>query len=137
MSKESVRKFYEMVSKDADLQRTFREKGESLSEKYGVGAIGDEHLEELFLKEVLPVAREAGFEFSFQELQEYAAESKTKGEIMDEELAAVAGGGDLCVCVMAGYGYFGDVIIGCAIGGGADSSTFACFCFIGGGGGLR
>ncbi len=137
MSKENVRRFYETLSKDVDLQRKFREKSESLSGKRGDVSLGDEHLEELFLKEVLPIARETGFEFSFQELQEYSAESKTKGELMDEELAAVAGGGDSCVCVVAGYGYFGDVIIGCAINGGADSSTFACFCFIGGGGGLK
>ncbi len=135
MSKESVRKFYEMVSKDADLQRRFREKGESFSEKYGVGAIGDEHLEELLQKEVLPIAREAGFEFSFQELQEYSAESKTKGEIMDEELAAVAGGGDLCVCVMGGFGSFGDVNIGCVVCGAGMSKDFFCVCLIGGGGG--
>ena len=135
MSKENVREFYGLLSKDVDLQRTFREKGESLSEKYGIGAIGDEQLEELFLKEVLPVAREAGFEFSFQELQEYAAESKTKGELMDEELAAVAGGGDGCVCVLGGLGYVGNVMIACVVAGGAASKGFFCVCFIGGGGG--
>jgi len=136
MSKENVREFYELLSKDVDLQRTFREKAESLSKKYGDGAVGDEHLEDLFLNEVLPIAREAGFEFSFQELLEYSAESKMKGELMDEELAAVAGGGDLCVCVMGGFGSFGDVSIGCALYGGAMSKDFLCACFIGGGGGL-
>jgi hypothetical protein len=137
MSKENVRKFYEVLSKDADLQRTFREKAESLSKKYGNGAVGDEHFEDLFLKEVLPVAREAGFEFSFQELQEYAAESKTKGELMDEELAAVAGGGDLCVCVVTGFGSFGDLKIVCVLCGGTVSKDLFCVCIIGGGGGLK
>jgi len=137
MSKENVRKFYEVLSKDADLQRRFREKNELLSGKYRDGAPGDERLEGLFLKEILPVAREAGFEFSFQELQEYSADSKMTGELMDEELAAVAGGGNLCVCVVGGYGTIGDVAIGCAMYGGAESSTFFCFCFMGGGGGLK
>ncbi len=136
MSKENVRRFYEMVSKDVDLQRKFREKSESLSGKLGDVSLGDVHLEELFLKEVLPIARETGFEFSFQELQDYSAESKTKGELMDEELAAVTGGGDLCVCVMGGFGSFGDVSIGCALYGGTMSKDFLCACFIGGGGGL-
>jgi len=134
MSKENVRQFYEALSEDADLQRTFREKRESLSGKYGDSPLGDDHQEELFLKEVLPIAREAGYDFSFQDLKEYAVESKKTGELMDEELAAVAGGGDLCVCVLGGYGTFGDVTIGCALYGGAESSTFFCFCFMGGGG---
>ena len=135
MSKENVRKFYEVLSKDADLQRRFREKNELLSGKYRDGAPGDERLEGLFLKEILPVAREAGFEFSFQELQEYSADSKMTGELMDEELAAVAGGGDGCVCVLGGLGYVGNVMIACVVAGGAASKGFFCVCFIGGGGG--
>ncbi len=130
MSKENVREFYVLLSKDADLQRRFREKGESLSGKRGDGAIGDEHLEELFLKEILPIAREAGFEFSFQDLQEYSAESKTMGELMDEEMVAVAGGADLCVCLSTGYGSLGDEKMVCWLSG--SVSTFDCLCAIAG-----
>ncbi len=136
MSMENVRKFYEVLSQDTDLQQKFKEKSESLSGKWS-GALEEEHLEDLFLKEILPIALEAGFEFSFQDLQEYSAESKKKSELMDEELDAVVGGNNICVCVLAGGGVFDDVMIGCSGYGGGESSTFFCICMVGGGGGLK
>lgn len=134
MSKESVGRFYRAFAEDAALQRTFMAINDRLAEEFKDERPDEERMEEIFWNEMLPVARESGYEFSFQDLKEYAAESKRADELMDEELAAVAGGGDLCACVLAGYGTIGDVTLGCALYGGGASPDFFCFCFLGGGG---
>lgn len=135
MSKENVKLFYETLTKDEALQ----EKTRVIGKKYEGQKLDEKRMEEIYQKELVPLAREAGYDFSLAEVKEYAAEASKPGmrEISEEELAAVAGGG-CCVCAAVGVGDWGGGDMECSCigyGSGHYSSTEKCFCIIGGGGG--
>ena len=134
MSKENVRLFYDTLAKDTDLQSGFKERSIRLTEELKGEVPGEERMEEVFREELLPVIREAGFDFSYADLKEYA-EDASVGELADEELAAVAAGADLCVCVVAGFGDFNSATFTCVVGGAIEAPGFICGCVLGGGGG--
>jgi predicted ribosomally synthesized peptide with nif11-like leader len=80
MSKENVKLFYEALARDKALQAKFN----ALNQKKGT----------IYRKELIPLAKKAGFDFTEAELQDYArdAEKPAKHELSEDELAAVAGG---------------------------------------------
>ncbi len=85
MSKENLFKFEEQVMKDEELQK----KLEEAAKAYG----GDKTDDKAVFEEVIcPVAKEAGFEFTFEEAVEVRKEGQDE-EIAIQDMKAVAGGG--------------------------------------------
>ena len=138
MSKENVRQFYNHLASDIVLQERFKEMNARLVEGFNGEFPDGKHMDEIFQHELLPVAMEAGFEFSLEDLKEYAAEAKETGELADLELAAVVGGteGTACVCVIGGYGASGGQEMVCvAVGSGIGKvEVMFCCCVLAGGG---
>lgn len=130
MSKENVKLFYEALSKDAALQ----EKSKAIAKKHEGQKLEQAQLDRIYQQELIPLAKGAGYDFTLDELKEYAREIGKIGprEVSEEELAAVAGGADYCACAFYGQGYGGSCQ--CAIGGYGDGSGGTCVCVIGGGG---
>lgn len=103
MSKENIPQFYEALVKDEKRKKILLElskEGEPLNKDKRV---------ELVKNHILPMAKEMGFEFTFEELDRYEAElfeQKNKGdELSDDELEVVAGGGvhfHLALCFISG-----------------------------------
>jgi predicted ribosomally synthesized peptide with nif11-like leader len=142
MSKENVKLFYEALGKDKALQ----EKSRAIGKKYEGQKQDDVQSNLIYQEELVPLAKEAGYDFTLAELKEYAQECEKSGmrEVSEEELAAVAGG-KCCVCALVGVGNiisqggdpYGDQVCNCI---GYGSGNWAgggvnCVCVLGGGGG--
>ena len=85
MAQENVKKFMELLKRDEELQKKVKEATEAYT--------GDKTDEKAVFDAVLaPIAKEAGYEFSFEDAEELA---KTSGddELSEDEAAAAAGGG--------------------------------------------
>ena len=85
MSQENAKKFMELLKRDEELQKKVKEATEAYT--------GDKTDEKAVFDAVLaPIAKEAGYEFSFEDAEELA---KTSGddELSEDEAAAAAGGG--------------------------------------------
>lgn len=83
MAKENVVKFYEALKSDKELQSKLKLAMETFEK--------DKKGKEAFLAEVIfPTAKNSGFEVTLDELKEYKPEN---GELDDEQLEAVSGGG--------------------------------------------
>lgn len=97
MAKENITAFFEALSKDKALQQAL--KGKELAY---TGAKEDR---EAIVKEVLiPAAKEAGYDFTLDELKE-CQKSKRMGDVLEEgELESVAGGLTWGACVLYGFG---------------------------------
>ena len=94
MALETAKKFMELLSTDEELQH----KVEAATEAYA----GDKADEKAVFEEILaPIAKEAGYEFTFADAEELAKSSED-GELSDDELAAVAGGGG-GFCYIVGF----------------------------------
>jgi hypothetical protein len=115
MSKENVKLFYEALARDKALQ----EKSMAIARKYEGQKLDEIQTEVIYQKELIPLAKLAGFSFTLAELKAYAAESGKSAmrELSEEELVNVTGGG-----------------CGCAIGGGGNLDGATCACVFGGGG---
>ena len=84
MSQENAKKFMELLKRDEELQKKVKEATEAYT--------GDKTDEKAVFDAVLaPIAKEAGYEFSFEDAEELA---KTSGddELSEDEAAAAAGG---------------------------------------------
>lgn len=90
MSQENVKLFYEALVKDEGLKAKFV----AIGERHKGEAPAEAALEGMFQTEVLPLAKSAGFEFTFEEVKAYAEQARQSqtDDLSDEELAAVAGG---------------------------------------------
>jgi len=136
MSKENVKLFYEALAKDKALQ----EKAIAIGKKYESQKLDDAKTNFIYQQELVPLAKDAGYDFTLAELQEYASEIKKPGmrEVSEEELTAVAGG-QACACAVPGFGGITDTDMACicaGIGSGNfDGGKVDCVCVIGGGGG--
>jgi len=135
MSKENVKLFYDALTKDKGLQ----EKAKAIGQKYAGQRPDKAQTELIYQKELVPLAREAGFDFTAAEIKEYAEETKQTAirELSEEELTAVAGGSP-CACVLIGGGSFGSDGMICGgwghISGTYDGREYFCLCAVGGGG---
>ena len=99
MAKENVKAFFEALSKDESIQQALKAKE--------LAYTGIKEDREAIVKEVLiPVAEEAGYDFTLEELKEFEKGMRPEGELDENELEAVAGGvEDWGVCVFAGLGW--------------------------------
>ncbi len=99
MAKENVMKFEEQVMKDEKLQKKLEE-----ATKAYQGDTADEKA--VFEAVIVPVAKEAGLEFTFEEAAE-AQKAAMDGEIDLKEMKAVAGGianRQFGFCIIVGSG---------------------------------
>ena len=97
MAKENVKAFFEALSKDESIQQALKAKE--------LAYTGIKEDREAIVKEVLiPVAEEAGYAFTMEELKEFEKGMRPEGELDEDELEAVAGGLTWGICVMAGLG---------------------------------
>lgn len=85
MAKENVKKFYEEISKNEELQEKF------LAAQKDYQTEG-KSAEEIFEDIVIPVAKEAGYEFTTGEYKESQREVMLEKGISEEELENVSGG---------------------------------------------
>jgi hypothetical protein len=90
MVKKNVKLFYEALIKDKGLQERFK----AISKKYEGQKLEEAQVERIYRNELLPLAGEAGFNFTLAELKVCAAETRKTAmhELSEQELAAVAGG---------------------------------------------
>ncbi len=138
MSKENVKLFYEILSKDKSLQ----EKTTAIGKKYAGQKLDETQMEVIYQKELIPLAKKEGYDFTLTEIQDYASETKKPAmrEISEEELATVAGG-EYCMCVIQGIGNYHagmGASCACTLGGFGDLDYYGkvdCVCVLGGGGG--
>jgi hypothetical protein len=124
MSKDNVKLFYEAMAKDKVLQEKFR----AVSQKYEGQKPDEGQLELIYQKELVPLAKQAGFIFTITELKQYTAAAKKPAmrKISEEELAGVAGG--VCFCSIGGGGHLGGNTCACVIGGGGSGDGTICAC---------
>ncbi len=129
MSKENVKLFYTELAKNEALKTKFKVINGSFDQNST-----EEQLDGILDSKIIPIAKEAGYEFTLSELKEYAREI-TSSPLSDDELEAVAGGVD-CGCVIGGYasGEGGKCVCGLAGGGSApdDGDDEYCSCFLAG-----
>ena len=133
MSKENVRLFNEKVSADKALQGKLH----ALNERHEGEELSDEKMMRIYEEDVLPLARECGFDFSMEDLKEYARvlSQSSPGELTEDELDAVAGG-NTCACVIGGGGKGSESSLCVCVAFGTGSNRFGgvCVCVVGGGG---
>ena len=96
MAKENVKKFLEELSTNKELQEKF------LAAQKGYEVEGKSE-EEIFEDIVLPIAKEAGFEFTDSEYRAIQRDVVAEKGISEEELENVSGGG---FCFLIGFGNY-------------------------------
>ena len=96
MAKENVKKFLEELSTNKELQEKF------MAAQKGYEAEGKGE-EEIFEDIVLPIAKEAGFEFTDSEYRAIQRDVMAEKGISEEELENVSGG-EVIWCFVLGYG---------------------------------
>lgn len=89
MANENAKKFWELVEQDAELQKKIQEADAAFA-KENEGA----SQEEAFAAILAPIAKEAGFEFTAEELAE--SMKALNDELSQDELDKVAGGAFFC-----------------------------------------
>ena len=109
----NVKAFYEALQSNTELQEKVNAadaayNGDATDKAAAVAAI------------LIPAAKEAGFDFTAEELLEFekAAAQKSDDEISEDELEAVAGGVAICLLLGFGTGKSSKNESGCRSGGG-------------------
>lgn len=101
MAKANVKLFYEALRNEAALRAKLQEKEAAYA--------GDKSDREAMVAEILiPIAEEAGYSFTIEELKEYEGSYTSGNELNDEEIEAVSGGGGIGICCIIGAGLMGD-----------------------------
>ena len=117
MAKENVKAFFEALSKDEAIQQALKAKE--------LAYTGSKEDREAVVKEVLiPVAEEAGYAFTLEELKEFEKGMCLEGELSENELEAIAGGETTTwgVCVFVGVGWGS----GCRVVGVGLCGVYGC-----------
>ena len=114
MAKENVKAFFEALFKDEAIQQALKAKE--------LAYTGSKEDREAVVKEVLiPVAEEAGYAFTLEELKAFEKGMCLEGELSENELEAVAGGMNWGVCFIFGFGEGSScLVVGsglCVVGG--------------------
>lgn len=103
MAKENVKAFMELVEKDSELQKKIQEADTAFAKNNK-----DVDENEALATILLPIAKEAGFEFTVEEFKDEMSE---EGSLLSvDELDQVAGGSILCTLI--GYSKEADAFIG-------------------------
>ena len=102
MAVENVKAFFEVLSKDEAIQQALKAKEAAYT---GSKEDRDAVVEAI----LLPVAKEAGYEFTLEELKKFAKSMWPEGELDEAELEAVAGGGGFCLIL--GFGSQEDTLV--------------------------
>ncbi len=92
MSVENVENFYAAISQDETVKQRFNE----LNQKYQGVAMNAAKTDAILEQELLPLAKELGFEFTLAEIKAYGEEvqqAKLPCELNDSELEVVSGAG--------------------------------------------
>ena len=92
MSVENVENFYAAISQDETVKQRFNE----LNQKYLGVAMNAAKTDAILEQELLPLAKELGFEFTLAEIKAYGEEvqqAKLPCELNDSELEVVSGAG--------------------------------------------
>ena len=98
MAKENVAKFYEKLAEDTALAEKINGLDKVFAEKHEAPAEDADEKTVLAFQEkaakavLLPVAKEAGFDFTIDELKAYEQEQLAAMKLSEDELAQVAGG---------------------------------------------
>ena len=116
MSLEKAKEFLELINTDEKLQEKINEAAKAFT--------GDKKDEKaVFDAVIIPVAKEAGYEFSFEDAAEIVKDAG-EGELSEDELKKAAGGGFCMVIggstkrdVGAGLGFGACKYVGVGIGG--------------------
>ena len=132
MAKENVRKFYEEISKNKELQKKLMEVQKNYS--------GNKEDRDTVVKEcVIPIAKEAGYDFTAEEVLAVEKENALQHNISEEELENVSGGWSACLSIGAVDGKSACLVTGVSCEDDADNSAggglMVCF-YIGIGTGL-
>ena len=102
MSIENVKKFYDSISQDEALKQKFAE----LSQAYQGQPLDEVKALELAEEKILPLAKQLGYAFTMDDVKMFGEEMKQaylNGEMDDNELMAVTGGGGSLYCVLLGF----------------------------------
>ena len=84
------------------IQQRFNE----LNQKYQGVTVDATKADAILEQDLLPLAKELGYEFTLAEIEAYGEEMKQahmNRELNDEELQAVTGGGASLICVVLGF----------------------------------
>ena len=114
MAVENVKAFFEVLSKDEAIQQALKAKEAAYT---GSKEDRDAVVEAI----LLPVAKEAGYEFTLEELKKFAKSMWPEGELDEAELEAVAGGGGFCLIL--GFGSQGDTYVSESVSNHVGSGT--------------
>ena len=101
MSTENVKKFYEALSQDKEMQQKFTD----LNQKYRGQQMDEAKAISVMEQEGLPMAAQMGYSFTMDELKAYGEEMKQTNmncELSDEEMQAVTGGTCFAFCLFCG-----------------------------------
>ena len=109
MATENVKKFYDELSTNKELQEKF------MAAQKGYEAEGKGE-EDIFSDIVLPIAKEAGYDFTISEYKNAQRDVMAEKGISEEELENVSGGG---FCFLIGFGNYAGF---CALIGFGDES---------------
>ena len=105
MAKENVKRFMEEVSANKELQ----EKIAAIQKGYEPDGKSEE---EIFKDIVLPIAKEAGYEFTMSEYKDAQHDTIKEKAISEEELENVSGGS--AFCILLGFGNSDQIGIHCS-----------------------
>ncbi len=95
MTLEKVKEFMELINKDEELQKKVKAAAEFYT--------GDKADEKAVFEAVLaPVAKDKGYDFTYEELAELA-KRVSDSELSEEELTMAAGGNGCCMIFGLGY----------------------------------
>lgn len=125
MSIDNVKLFYEKLAKDPELRKKFSEAEEKLGKTINFQDDSPE-VKNLVEKNLLSIARDAGYDFSIEDLNNYYINGKH--ELTDDMLNTVSGGG-ASFCIVVGGGHE----CGCLVGGGGrnnENDKGACACVL-------
>ena len=101
MSVENVRKFYDALSQDKEMQQKFIE----LSRKYKSETVNEAKVDSIVEQDIMPLAKEMGYDFALDDLKAFGAEKEKANmncALSEEEMQAVAGG--IFGCIICGGG---------------------------------
>ena len=124
---ENLKVFFEQLSQNQAL----KDELEALGKEYpDNGQL--ERNKAAIVQKTLEIAAKHGLTLTKEDFEAMEAEAAKAGDLTDEQLEAVAGGGD-CSCFLAGFSKG----CNCAIVGKSKRDSLSCGCFIAGGGSAK